>query len=310
MQRQQAIFSGGDKPKSDPGRSITLFLALYLLVLAFFILLVSISTIEDVKSKALMESLSSTFSAVLPPRTDLTAFNATTGEFLAADEFQRQVTGLFSTVVGVIKVETIQPGRLMRVEIEGDSLFEVDQAVVRDGQSDFMDRLVSALSSNPPGLRFEMEVVAPTPWQDGETLPIRPNLAIERIGAFARELLKRGAPPEGVAIGLRGSEASTFEIWFHIRAEDENRIRFEDSPLIKIPEPEAPEETSPPPAPVRLTPSTSGGRTGISLPLPLEIPTEQSPPSTGPRSLVPEQSSPDDPSPFALPAQGNAGPSQ
>lgn len=289
MQRNQANFGGVNRPKSDPGRSITLFLALYLLVLAFFILLVSMSTVEEVKSKALMHSLSSTFSAVLPPRTDLQTFNATTGNFLAVDEFQRQVTGLFSTVIGVIKVDTIQPGRLMRVELDSNSLFENDQAVLREGQSGFLNRLVTAMSSNPPGIRFEMEVVAPTPWEDGMTMPNTPNLAIERVGALARDLLQRGAPPKSVAIGLRGSEETTIEIWFHIRGDDENRVRFEDSPLIKIPEPEATQERAPPPAPVRLLPSNGQGRIGISIPLPLgPEPTPQSPDT--PFSLQPAPS--------------------
>jgi len=47
--------------------SIFLFLSLFLLVLAFFILLVSISTVENVKSQAVMDSLTSTFTTVLPP---------------------------------------------------------------------------------------------------------------------------------------------------------------------------------------------------------------------------------------------------
>lgn len=268
MDRIQVNFGGGDRPKSDASRTITLFLALYLLILAFFILLVSISSVEEVKSKALMESLTSTFSSVLPPRMDLTAFNATTGDFLAADEFQRQVTGLFSTIVGIVTVDTIQPGRLMRVEMDADSLFEVDQDVIREGQSGFMDRLVSALSANPPGLRFEMEFVVPVPWAKNKTLPVQKNLSIERAGAFARDLLGRGTPPGAVSIGIKGSDEKTVEIWFHIRGVDENRIRFEDSPLIKVPKPidVIVEPVKRAPVTLQPIPRTSGA---ISIPLPL-----------------------------------------
>jgi outer membrane protein OmpA-like peptidoglycan-associated protein len=261
MDRIQVNFSGGNRPKSDAGRTITLFLALYLLVLAFFILLVSISSTEEVKSKALMESLTSTFSSVLPPRMDLTAFNATTGDFLAADEFQRQVTGLFSTVIGVVKVEMIQPGRLMRVELDGDSLFELDKDTVREGQYAFMDRLVAALSANPPGLRFEMEFVVPTPWSGVQTLPTTQSLSIRRAGSFARNLLSRGAPPGSVSIGIKGSEETTVEIWFHIRALDENRIRFEESPLIKDEVIKPAETPAPRPAPVTLQPFSGNNET-------------------------------------------------
>ncbi len=223
---------------------------------------------EEVKSKALMESLSSTFSSVLPPRMDLTAFNATTGDFLAADEFQRQVTGLFSTVVGVVKVDAIQPGRLMRVELDGDSLFELDQDVIREGQYGFMDRLVAALSANPPGLRFEMEFVVPAGWSSKRTLPTDQSLAIRRAGTFARDLLQRGAPPGSVSIGMKGSKAKTIEIWFHIRAKEENRIKFENSPLINTDPLLEDEETKDMPAPVTLP--VGGKREGaVSLDLPI-----------------------------------------
>jgi hypothetical protein len=298
MERIQVNFGGGDRPESDAGRTITLFLALYLLILAFFILLVSISSVEEVKSKALMDSLTSTFSSVLPPRMDLTAFNATTGDFLAADEFQRQVTGLFSTIIGVVKVDTIQPGRLMRVELDGNGLFETDQAMIREGQYAFMDRLVSALSSNPPGLRFELEFIVPAPWQENNTLPVNKSLSIERAGAFARDLLSRGAPPGSVSIGLRGGYEKTVEIWFYIRALDENRIRFEESPLIKVPKPK--EEILAPVrnAPVTLHPQQSSPRVSIPLPsLETDIPEIRTPqvetetpvlvPNTAPLSLKP-----------------------
>lgn len=269
----QVNFGAENKSKGDSGRVITLFLSLYLVVLAFFILLVSISSTEEVKSKALMESLTSTFSSVLPPRMDLQAFNATTGEFLAADEFQRQVTGLFSTVVGVVKVDVIQPGRIMRVEVDGNSLFMQDQAVVREGQYPFMDRLVAALSANPPGLRFEMEFVISTSWSDEMTLPMEQTLPVRRAGAFARELLTRGAPPGSVSIGLKGGESDTIEIWFHIRATEENRIRFEESPLLKG-EIQAPVVEAPAPvAPVTLQPVVRTPSQVIQpLPSPQDLP--------------------------------------
>ena len=72
------------------GQTTALFLALYLLVLAFFIVLVTISSLEDVKSKAVMDSLTSTFSSLLPPTTDLTFFASREGDILAGEAFRRR----------------------------------------------------------------------------------------------------------------------------------------------------------------------------------------------------------------------------
>jgi len=46
---------------------VFVFLSLFVLVLAFFIVLVSISTVEATKSKAVMQSLTSTFTATERP---------------------------------------------------------------------------------------------------------------------------------------------------------------------------------------------------------------------------------------------------
>ena len=104
----------------EGGGSITLFLSLYLLVLAFFILLVSISTVEKLKSQAVMDGLSSAFATIFPPTSRLTNFSSSDGDVIAGQEFQTQVGAVFATVAQVIKVETVQPGRLTRVVLATD----------------------------------------------------------------------------------------------------------------------------------------------------------------------------------------------
>ena len=78
--------------------SILQFLGLYLLVLAFFILLVSISTFAPVKSSAVMGSLSAQFATVRTARTDPKVFTSTSGPVIASEQFlediNNQVSGL------------------------------------------------------------------------------------------------------------------------------------------------------------------------------------------------------------------------
>jgi hypothetical protein len=68
---------------------------------AFFILLFSMSTFEDVKTNAVRASLNSAFASVVPPNTEATTFTSTTGRFLGNEEFQGAVTKLFSTARAV-----------------------------------------------------------------------------------------------------------------------------------------------------------------------------------------------------------------
>ena len=75
--------------------TVIVFLSLFFLILAFFIVLVTISTVEKVKSKAVMNSVTTAFTTNLPPRTDPTTdFTAKEGDVLAGQAFQEEITGI------------------------------------------------------------------------------------------------------------------------------------------------------------------------------------------------------------------------
>lgn len=203
-------------------RSTTIqFLSLYLLVLAFFILLVSISTPENIKSKAVMDSLNSTFASVRQPRTELTVFTSRAGRFIGADEFQDRIDGLFAAALGVEQVEIVAPGRSMRVVMDADSLFHSDGVEIREAQIPMVDRIIASLNGRPPGLRFDMEFIVGTEVTGAGELPTGQTLQMARAGSLAREMLARGAPPGTVSIGLRGGAPNKITMWFFTRATDE-----------------------------------------------------------------------------------------
>ncbi len=215
-----------DPTEGHGGSSIALFLALYLLVLAFFILLVSISTIEEVKSQAAMDSLSSSFTTILPPSLQLTAISESEGEVLAGQRFQEQVTNIFSTTIQVSSVDVIQPGRLMRIEIDSDILFETGKAEIRESNHPLLDRIVASLSGRPPGLRYDMEFVIGSSYEAGKIMPIGQTLEMSRAGAFVRAMMERGVPPDSVAVGIQPGDPNESNIWFYVRSSDETRLKF------------------------------------------------------------------------------------
>jgi hypothetical protein len=209
------------------GQTVPLFLGLYLLVLAFFILLVSISTPESIKAKAVMDSLTSAFTTIIPPSTDLSVFTSNEGEILAGKSFQSQVNDVFATSLQVAKIKVVQPGRLMRVELTSTSLFLDDEATIRPGQYPLLDRLVATLSSRPTGMRYDMEFIIGSPYAVGKSLPIGQTLEMARAGAFVRDMLSRGAPADSVSIGIKPGEPEQIVIWFFVRFSDEERLRFD-----------------------------------------------------------------------------------
>lgn len=221
---------------SDQGQgdnTVALFLGLYLLVLAFFIMLVSISSPEKVKSNAVMDSLTSTFTSLIPPSSSLTAFQSKEGDVLAGQQFQEEVTGVFATTIQVAKVEIVQPGRLMRVKMPADALFHEGKADLREAHFAFADRIVASLSARPPGVRFDMEFLIGT--LDGESGPFSTGdtLAMRRAGSFAAGMESRGAPPDSMSVGFLPGQPDDVVINFFVRTDEETRLIFDDSTLVR-----------------------------------------------------------------------------
>jgi len=217
-----------DTPVQSPD-IVPIFLGLFLLVLAFFIMLVSISTFEPVKSTAVMDSLSSTFTTVLPPTSDPTEFNAKDGDIIAGEAFQEQITSIFSTAIQIEKIEVVQPGRLMRLHMPSSALFRADEAAVREDMLPLLDRIVASLSNRPPGLRQDMEVIIGTALTGNFYLPLQQSLEMSRVGELARTIIGRGAPPDSVSVGIKSGDQGNISIWFWMRAIEETEIRFEEA---------------------------------------------------------------------------------
>ena len=206
--------------------SIILMLGLYLLILAFFILLVSISTLEELKTTRVMDSLTSTFTSAIPPTTDLTAFQSREGDVLAGQQFQEEITSLFSTAIQVIKIETVQPGSLMRILLESDKVFQDGSTEIRQANLPLLDRIVTALSSRPKGQRFDMEFIIGSAYTKGRMMPIGETLEMGRAGSFARALLARGAPPDSISAGIVPGKPTEITIYFHVRSAEAGQLDF------------------------------------------------------------------------------------
>ncbi|WP_338187880.1 hypothetical protein [Thalassospira tepidiphila] len=197
------IEDDGPTPPSPPTNgAVALFLALYLLLLAFFILLNTISTFEEVKTREVQESLSSAFAAILPPTTSLQTVTSIEGPTVSAQETQDKLGHLFETAIKVVRVEVIQPGKLMEVIMHVDQLFDTNSILVRERQADFMHQLAEVLADDDGYASYEMEMVMGSQIEDKGTIQIENNLQIAQAGSFARELTDVGAPEDRFFVGI------------------------------------------------------------------------------------------------------------
>lgn len=197
------IEDDGPTPPTPPANgAVALFLALYLLLLAFFILLNTISTFEEVKTREVQESLSSAFAAILPPTTSLQTVTSIEGPVVAAEDTQEKLGHLFDTAIKVVRVEVIQPGKLMEIIMHVDQLFDPNSILIRERQANFMEQLAEVLADEEGYASYDMEMVMGSQLGSKGTIEIENNLQIARAGSFARELIDVGAPQDHLYVGI------------------------------------------------------------------------------------------------------------
>lgn len=200
-------------------RTSSLFLSVYLLLLAFFILLNSISTLHEVRAKAVMDSLTSTFATLLPSRQ--TPFSSATGTIVGTREFFKTVGDIFEAAIPAARIRIAQTGRLMQITLPLDALYLAEKAEIRPAQGALLNRLVAAMSVPPRGLRYEMTLLVGSAYGEGGGLPIGENLAVARAGVMAREMVRRGAAPQTLFVGIEPGDPTVARALFRVVGEED-----------------------------------------------------------------------------------------
>ncbi len=219
-------------PEQDARQgTIMVFLSLFLLILAFFIVLVSISNLEDVKYQAVAQGVKSTFTTFRKTGDTPSDLTSKQGEVLGGQVFQEKITGIFATALQVAKVEIVQPGRLMSARMPVAAVFLENSDRLNPSVFAFLDRIVAALGGRPPGVRFDMQFIAGANVTGRGELSVEQSLEMARAGSFAREILSRGAPPDSLSVGLAPGDSDQITIRFYVRSENEGQFETQDKPL-------------------------------------------------------------------------------
>lgn len=190
---------------------------LMVLLATFFIMLISMSSISDVRTRAAIHSVNTSFNdRDTGGRGHSEPFVAADGDLLGAQEFQNRVGVVLQTAIPAVRVSTVQPGKLLQAEFDGDALFLADVAQLRPAQRALLDRLVAAVAVPPPGRRIEMEFLAAfVPDADG-MMPVSETLPVARAGAFAREITARGLPATALTVGVERGAPGKLRLLFRL----------------------------------------------------------------------------------------------
>ena len=223
--RNQTELENKNNPQQAAG--YYLILSLFLLLLAFFILFIAISNRAEVKSRAVMNSLLSTF------RTEVSSQSAQTllsrvGATPEPEELVNEMSRLWVTAVPIAEVEILTDGKSMLLRLPANMIFPGGAALLRKDRRDLVGDVATILATEAPGFSNELELLVGTDWQAGQEFDLKKNnLEIQRAVEFADELISGGAPRESVSIGLTEGDGKELEFRFYVRSKMLARVEFQ-----------------------------------------------------------------------------------
>ena len=216
-------------------------LSLYLIILAFFIMLNTMSQREGSRTEGVLDSISSSFKEY--PQTTIVSLEASdqgAGED-DAPGFEKSIEELFESAFPLAEVKVLEALDQIEVTLPLDSMFESGGTGIRGKHEPVLDRLAKLLSYQFSGKIHEVEaLLSLAPPSDVEEADAEEAdagagngdalLAVGRAGAMARELSARGVRASVIAIGIERRDPNKMRLLFVTRTTDALDIEADAKP--------------------------------------------------------------------------------
>ena len=220
-----------DRPneKSGAGDTTSLFVSLYLIVLAFFMVLNSISNQSQTKIKSATESVSRAFDNPFEPNADFIDVTESENSNLPNDEFYEQLQGVFASLVGFDEKFPTQGGNVIKVNFKQSDIYQEESAEFREDQQAFLFQLARFLDSEGYGTLREIDYIiytrdrfpaGPSYWED---------ISILRAGAIVQKLVDLGVREDQLSMGVAPGIEDGLKISFSIRDDVNARQNMKDA---------------------------------------------------------------------------------
>ncbi|MEP4885245.1 MAG: flagellar motor protein MotB [Alphaproteobacteria bacterium] len=190
-------------------------LSIFLLLLAFFVMLNTLAQFETTKTRAVIGSLNATFNIGNPSGPEH-EFGSFVGRVGAASQVQAELNQLLRTLFGVGRYELIRLGNVVVLDIDADALF-TRAARPSPALLVFANHITGRVLPPPPGTRLNLEVttyrgVGSLDGADLKTI----NVATRRAGAIVRGFERVGFEADQLVAGLAEGSPRKIRIEFRV----------------------------------------------------------------------------------------------
>lgn len=223
-----SLLQSGSK-RRDP--NIVAMLSLYLLLLAFFILLNTLSKLEEDRTRVVLESVNAAFNGRVESIASVKPYSAALGPLQDAAALMADLSRLFDQTVPAVRTQVAADGPVLRLELDATALFRSGRVDLQAGRGLLLSRLSEALlSERNSTLFYELELLHGVPEKGIRTVAQAADrsLEIRRMGVLVSELVERDLPAERLSVGLVPGRPGVVQVVVRIFQEAPRPVDFAD----------------------------------------------------------------------------------
>jgi hypothetical protein len=210
--RQPGLPRSGEKQSNS---HIVALLSLKILLLAFFILLNALSTFEEQRRAAVVDSVREAFRGIVPAEYSASSTPAGSDVFEGAENTYAALKQLFSTNLELVEDRNASGAFTLQVDLAVADLF-VDEGVALLPEGDEVLRIVAGVlgEQRRAGAGYQIDILYGIDAGGRDS-----GAAVLRAGALVRQLESLGLAPGHLSTGLMPGLRDRVRLHFTIEAE-------------------------------------------------------------------------------------------
>lgn len=214
--------AASDSGAEQTDGSVFLFISLYSLLLAFFIVLYTTAEVSAHKAEAAKASVQDSFKgdpAALQEKLD--SVSGPMGPQQAMRLFYAEARKLARELLAIEETAIIEQGDTLILLVPTNLLFTPGSSEIDDRKM-FLQKMADSLTTGPVGLQIDVEFRLPKKLDSGGV----DTLTLHRAGAFARKLVEMGIAEETIYTGITEGTREMVEITFSPRNIADTKLEF------------------------------------------------------------------------------------
>lgn len=199
-----------------------LMVSLYLVLLAFFILLNSIALTDQQKAKDALKSVNSSFTTDKKTGKILLRTPKPISQQVLIQKYTTDLKILAQNAFPIQQQDIVQEGNNLFITLPASDLFVEGHELIRQDKRAFLKRLSDSLNQDLQGARVHVQMVMSSRDYLGDKASPDYEQSLLRLGVLARYLMAGHVSPDRIKTGMTPGKQQTLTFRFLIYANSSN----------------------------------------------------------------------------------------